>query len=85
MAAETNTIMQEDLARVRSFDFVTQFNGSLDKLTEQNKTTNVMLEKERKRNSELEKELAGKGNNMGLMVVVAIAAAIIGFVIANCM
>lgn len=34
MAAETNTIMQEDLARVRSFDFVTQFNGSLDKLTE---------------------------------------------------
>ena len=34
MAAETKTIMQEDLARVRSFDFVTQFNGSLDKLTE---------------------------------------------------
>lgn len=34
MAVETNTIMQSDLARVRTLDFVTQFNGSLKKLTE---------------------------------------------------
>lgn len=34
MAAETNTIMQADLARVREIDFNTQFNGSLRKLTE---------------------------------------------------
>lgn len=34
MAAETNTIMAVDLARVREIDFVTQFNGSLSKLIE---------------------------------------------------
>ena len=34
MAAETNTIMAADLARVREIDFVTQFNGSLLKLIE---------------------------------------------------
>ena len=34
MAAETNTIMSVDLARVREIDFVTQFNGSLSKLIE---------------------------------------------------
>lgn len=34
MAAETNTILTSDLARVREIDFITQFNGSLTKLTE---------------------------------------------------
>lgn len=34
MAAETNTIMAANLARVREIDFVTQFNGSLAKLVE---------------------------------------------------
>ena len=34
MAAETNTIMQADLARVRSIDFNNQFTGSLAKLIE---------------------------------------------------
>ena len=34
MAAETNTIMQADLARVRSVDFNYQFTGSLRKFTE---------------------------------------------------
>ncbi len=34
MAAENNTIMQADLARVREIDFITQFNGSLAKLIE---------------------------------------------------
>lgn len=34
MAAETNTIMQADLARVRSLDFNLQFTGSLNKLIE---------------------------------------------------
>lgn len=34
MAAETNTIMQADLARVRVADFNLQFTGSLQKLTE---------------------------------------------------
>ena len=34
MAAENNTIMASDLARVREIDFVTQFNGSLGKLIE---------------------------------------------------
>lgn len=34
MAAETNTIFQTDLARVRAVDFTAQFTGSLRKLTE---------------------------------------------------
>ena len=34
MAAETNTIMQADLARVRVADFNLQFTGNLQKLTE---------------------------------------------------
>ena len=34
MAVETNTIMQADLARVRTIDFNYQFTGSLRKLTE---------------------------------------------------
>lgn len=34
MAAETNTIMQADLARVRAVDFNLQFTGDLNKLTE---------------------------------------------------
>lgn len=34
MAAETNTIMQADLARVRSIDFNYQFTGSIKKLIE---------------------------------------------------
>ncbi len=34
MAAETNTILTADLARVREVDFVNQFNGSLAKLIE---------------------------------------------------
>lgn len=34
MAAETNTILTSDLARVRSIDFVMQFNGSLRKFME---------------------------------------------------
>lgn len=34
MAAETNTILTTDLARVREIDFITQFNGGLTKLIE---------------------------------------------------
>ena len=34
MAAETNTILTSDLARVREIDFITQFNGSLKQLVE---------------------------------------------------
>jgi hypothetical protein len=34
MAAETNTIMQADVARVRSVDFTYQFTGNLNKLIE---------------------------------------------------
>ena len=34
MAAETNTIMQADLARVRTVDFYYQFTGNLNKLIE---------------------------------------------------
>lgn len=34
MAAETNTIMQADLARVRTIDFIYQFTGNLNKLIE---------------------------------------------------
>lgn len=39
MAAETNTIMQADLARVRTADFNIQFSGNLNKLVEALGTT----------------------------------------------
>ena len=39
MAAETNTILTSDLARVREIDFNNQFNGSLNKLIEALGTT----------------------------------------------
>ena len=34
MAAETNTILTSDLARVREIDFISQFNGSQTKQVE---------------------------------------------------
>ena len=39
MAVETNTIMQADLARVRTVDFNYQFTGNLNKLMESLGTT----------------------------------------------
>lgn len=56
---------------------------SIDKLTQQNNTTNSLLEKERKKNVELEKSIASKGNNVALYVLIAIIAAVIGYIVSN--
>ena len=56
---------------------------SLDKLTEQNKQTNALLETERKRSIELERKLAAKPNYTATFVIIAIVAAIVGFILAH--
>ena len=56
---------------------------SINKLTQQNIRTNDLLEKERKLNLQLQKQIEGKGYNISLIVVAAIVAAIIGFMIAS--
>ena len=55
----------------------------VDKLTEQNKQTNTLLEKERQHSRELERQLAAKPNYMSTFIIIAIIAAIIGFIIAQ--
>ena len=57
--------------------------NSINKLTQQNIRTNNLLEKERKLNLQLQKQIEGKGYNISLIVVAAIVAAIIGFMIAS--
>ena len=56
---------------------------ALDKLTEQNKETNAKLDKERQHSLELEKKLASSSNSMGTMIAIAIAAVIVGFILAK--
>lgn len=56
---------------------------SVDKLTEQNKQTNTLLEKERQHSRELERKLAAKPNYMSTFIIIAIIAAIIGFILAQ--
>lgn len=56
---------------------------SLDKLVEQNKQTNTLLEKERQHRIELERQLASKPNYTATFIIIAIIAAIVGFVIAQ--
>ena len=56
---------------------------SVDKLTEQNKQTNTLLEKERQHSRELERQLAAKPNYMSTFIIIAIIAAILGFILAQ--
>ena len=56
---------------------------SVDKLTEQNKQTNTLLEKERQHSRDLERKLAAKPNYMSTFIIIAIIAAIFGFILAQ--
>lgn len=56
---------------------------SIDKLTAQNKATNDLLEKERRRSSDLEHQLSSKSPVTSKIIVAAIIALIIGFIIAK--
>ena len=56
---------------------------ALNKLTEQNKLTNTLLEKERQHSVELERQLAAKPNYTSIFIIIAIVAALIGFIIAH--
>ena len=55
----------------------------VDKLTEQNKQTNTLLEKERQHSRDLERKLAAKPNYMSTFIIIAIIAAIFGFILAQ--
>ncbi len=56
---------------------------SINKLTEQNKQTNTLLEAERKRSVELERQLAAKPNYTSIFIIIAIVAALVGFITAQ--
>ena len=56
---------------------------SVDKLTEQNKQTNTLLEKERQHSRDLERQLDAKPNYMSTFIIIAIIAAIFGFILAQ--
>jgi hypothetical protein len=73
-----NTALQKQLADLSKFQ-----KESLDKLTEQNKQTNTLLEKERQHSRELERQLATKPNFMSTFIIIAIIAAIVGFIVAQ--
>lgn len=73
-----NASLQKQLA-----DLSKSQKESLDKLTEQNKQTNASLETERKRCIELERKLAAKPNYTATFVIIAIVAAIVGFILAH--
>ena len=58
---------------------------TFEKLTEQNKETARKLEKEQQRSRDLEQKLASGNSKTTVMVVIAIAALFIGFIIAKMM
>ena len=73
-----NAALQKQLAELSKSQ-----KESVDKLTEQNKQTNTLLEKERQHSRELERQLAAKPNYMSTFIIIAIIAAILGFIIAQ--
>ena len=73
-----NEALQKQLA-----DLSKSQKESVDKLTEQNKQTNTLLEKERQHSRELERKLAAKPNYMSTFIIIAIIAAIFGFILAQ--
>lgn len=73
-----NAALQKQLAELSKSQ-----KESMDKLTEQNKQTNTLLEKERQHSRDLERKLAAKPNYMSTFIIIAIIAAIIGFIIAQ--
>ena len=73
-----NAALQKQLAELSKSQ-----KESVDKLTEQNKQTNTLLEKERQHSRELERKLAAKPNYMSTFIIIAIIAAIIGFILAQ--
>ena len=73
-----NAALQKQLA-----DLSKSQKESVDKLTEQNKQINTLLEKERLHSRELERQLAAKPNHMSTFIIIAIIAAILGFILAQ--
>ena len=73
-----NAALQKQLA-----DLSKSQKESVDKLTEQNKQINTLLEKERQHSRELERQLAAKPNHMSTFIIIAIIAAILGFILAQ--
>ena len=73
-----NEALQKQLA-----DLSKSQKESVDKLTEQNKQNNTLLEKERQHSRDLERKLAAKPNYMSTFIIIAIIAAIFGFILAQ--
>ena len=73
-----NAALQKQLAELSKSQ-----KESVDKLTEQNKQTNTLLEKERQHSRDLERQLDAKPNYMSTFIIIAIIAAIFGFILAQ--
>jgi len=81
---QMETLQKQNAALQRQLgDLSKSQKSTFDKLTEQNKQTNALLEKERQRSVELERQLAAKPNYTSTFIIIAIIAAIVGFVIAQ--
>ena len=79
---EQSKKQNEDLQKQLAFLSKSQ-KDSLDKLTEQNKQAYSLLEKERLRRSRLERQIAAAPNHLFSSIIIAICAAIAGFIIAH--
>lgn len=77
-AKKQNDDLQKQLANLSKSQ-----KESLDKLTEQNKQTNTLLEKERQHSRELERQLSEKPNHTTAYIIIAVVAAILGFILAH--
>ena len=73
-----NTALQKQLE-----DLTKSQKQQFDKMTEQNKAIQSKLEKEQQHSRELEMKLASKSTNTVLIIVVALIAIAIGFIIAK--
>lgn len=81
---QMETLQKQNAALQRQLgDLSKSQKSTFDKLTEQNKQTNALLEKERQRSVELERQLAAKPNYTSTFIIIAIIAAIVGFVLAQ--
>lgn len=78
-ASKQNSALQKQLQ-----DMARSQKDTFDKLTEQNKTTNALLEKERKLNTELQIKLENRASSTAMYFIIAVLAAALGFVLANC-
>ena len=83
---QMETLQKQNAALQKQLEDLSKSQKStFDKLTEQNKQTNTLLEKERQRSLGLERQLAAKPNYTPIFIIIAVVAAIVGFILSRFM